>query len=121
MRELPTPLPVVGDPDSLLHVVSNLLANAHYHTEPGTQVALVGWQAQGTVRLAVRDNGPGITPEVAASRFQPLHRLGADAVGSGLGLAVAQSIVEQHGGRLWYEPAPGQGVTCHLALPGTPE
>lgn len=73
------------------------------------------------IRLAVRDDGPGITPEVAASLFQPLHRLSADAVGSGLGLAVARSIIEQHGGRLWYEPAPGRGVTFHLPLPGAPE
>jgi two-component system cell cycle sensor histidine kinase/response regulator CckA len=119
--ELPTPLPVMGDPEALRHVVSNLLANAHYHTGPGTRVALIGWQAQGTVRLAVHDDGPGITPEVAASLFQPLHRLGAEAVGSGLGLAVARSIVEQHGGRLWYEPAPERGVIFHLALPSAPE
>ncbi len=52
-----------------------------------------------------------------AGPFQPLNRLGAEAVGSGLGLAVARAIVEQHGGRLWYEHPPERGVTFHLALP----
>ncbi|NTU78032.1 MAG: PAS domain-containing protein [Chloroflexales bacterium] len=117
VRELPMALPVRGDPAQLEQAVSNLLANAHYHTGPGTRIDLAGWQAPGTVRLAIRDDGPGITPELAATLFQPLQRLGEEAVGSGLGLAVARAIVERHGGRLWYEPAPGRGVTFSLALP----
>jgi PAS domain S-box-containing protein len=118
--DLPAALPVRGDPTRLQQAVSNLLANAHYHSGPGTRIALAGWQAAGATHLTVHDNGPGITPEVAANLFQPLQRLGAEAVGSGLGLAVARSIVEQHGGRLWYEPMPGRGVTLHLVLPSRP-
>lgn len=115
--ELPVALPVRGDPRELEQAVSNLLANAHYHTGTGTRIVLTGWLAPGTVRLAVSDDGPGITPEVAATLFQPLHRLSGEATGSGLGLAVARAIVERHGGRLWYEPAPERGVTFHLDLP----
>jgi signal transduction histidine kinase len=115
--KLPVALPMHGDPRQLEQAISNLLANAHYHTGPGTRIVITGWQARGTLRLAVRDDGPGITPEVAATLFQPLNRLGAEAVGSGLGLAVARAIVEQHGGCLWYESAPEGGVTFHLALP----
>lgn len=73
-------LPVRGEPEGLEQAVSNLLANAHYHTGPGTGIALTGWQTAGTVRLAVRDEGPGIAPEVAATLFQPLQRLGAEEV-----------------------------------------
>lgn len=106
-----------GDPQRLQQVVANLLANAHYHTGAATTVTVSAWAERDVVQLAVEDDGPGIAPEVAASLFQPLHKLGAEAVGSGLGLAVARSIVEQHGGRLWYEPGPQRGVIFRLALP----
>lgn len=110
-------LPLRGDPQRLQQAVANLLANAHYHTAAATTVTVSAWVERDVVQLAVEDDGPGIAPEVVASMFQPLHRLGGEAVGSGLGLAVARGIVEQHGGHLWYEPGPQRGVIFRLALP----
>jgi signal transduction histidine kinase len=117
--KLPSPLPITGDSAALEQVVLNLIANAHYHTPACTRIMIVGWCADGEIRLSVRDNGPGIPSEMASVLFEPFHRLGSEAVGSGLGLATARSIVELHGGRLWLETGEGEGALFHIALPCT--
>lgn len=61
-----------------------------------------------TLRVSVSDNGPGIVPEVAAGLFRPFASAKAD--GMGLGLTICRSIVEAHGGRLWYEAIGGSTV-----------
>jgi two-component system, LuxR family, sensor kinase FixL len=66
------------------------------------------------VRIGVLDNGPGVSPEIVASLFDPF--VTTKATGMGLGLAVSRSIVEAHGGRLWHVPgAPGSAF--HFTLP----
>jgi signal transduction histidine kinase len=66
------------------------------------------------VRVSVRDTGPGITAEIAARIFQPFKT--TKPHGMGLGLALSRSIVEGHGGRLWYEPA-DSGARFEFTLP----
>ncbi len=78
------------------------------HTEAGTD---------GTVKVAVRDSGPGIPPDKLERVFEPFFTTKAN--GMGMGLAIARSILHSHGGRLWAENAPGGGATFTLALPAT--
>jgi signal transduction histidine kinase len=115
--DLPDPLPAEGDPRRLEQVVLNLLANAHRHTPSGTRIRISGRRPDGEVLLSVSDNGPGIPVAELKPVFQRYHRIASVEAGSGLGLAIAKGIVELHGGRIWAESEPGQGVTFHVALP----
>jgi hypothetical protein len=66
----------------------------------------------------VRDNGAGFDPVYRERIFRPFERLnGKRFPGSGLGLALAKRIVEQHGGEIWAESALGEGSTFYFSLP----
>lgn len=101
-------LPVVtGDPEALGHALRNLLVNAAKHGE-GSPVRIIAKASsegkKGTVRISVRDQGPGIDPADLPHIFEPFYR-GKRATseqirGSGLGLALVQKIVEAHHGRI---------------------
>ena len=116
-------LPIVrGDAGRLRQVFQNLLANAIKFTAPDlpprveiTSTAMPG----GMTRISVHDNGIGFAEGQAELIFRPFQRLhSADRYeGSGIGLAVCERVVAQHGGRIWAEGAPGRGATFHLTLP----
>ena len=110
------PLPTRGDARRLEQVLTNLLANAHRHTPPGTRVIISGETAGAEIRLLLRDNGPGLSPQDLEQIFQRHHRRDAGG-GSGLGLATARALVTQHGGRLWADNAISGGANFHLVLP----
>jgi signal transduction histidine kinase len=97
--------------------VENLLANAHQHTPPGTQIAISGRATANEVRLVVSDTGPGIPAEELEAIFQRFHHLPAGDSGSGLGLAIARGLVELHGGRIWAESEAGQRTAFHVVVP----
>ena len=115
--DLPSTLPVEGDPRRLEQVVVNVLANAHEHTPAGTRVAVSGGIPDGEVRLTVSDDGPGVAAAELEAIFRRFHRAGPNGQGSGLGLAIARGIVELHGGRLWAESGLERGASFHVALP----
>jgi signal transduction histidine kinase len=71
------------------------------------------------VQVAVKDQGPGISPEDQVHLFEPLYRgQGAgNNTGLGLGLAIVKRIIDAHQGRLWVESEPGQGSTFLFRLP----
>jgi PAS domain S-box-containing protein len=73
------------------------------------------------VRLAVRDNGAGMDPDVLARAFEPFFTTKAVGRGTGLGLSMVYGIVRQSGGYLQIESAPGQGTTMNIFLPGVEE
>lgn len=78
--------------------LDNLLANAIRHTPPGGQVTLRAEHSGAALRLTVADTGPGVTPDLRGTLFEPFVTGRAD--GTGLGLAIARELVEAHGGRL---------------------
>jgi signal transduction histidine kinase len=67
------------------------------------------------VRVAVRDNGPGLTPEQKQRIFEPFFT--TKTKGTGLGMAIARRIIEVHGGQIAVESSPGQGATLIVTLP----
>ncbi|WP_426018733.1 CHASE3 domain-containing protein [Brevundimonas sp. DWR2-3-1b1] len=113
--------PVSGDADRLVQVVVNLLSNAAKFSPSGGVVEVSVVPEARIARLSVRDHGPGIPDEFRARIFNKFAQAdGSDTRqrgGTGLGLAIAREIAERHGGRLWFESAPGEGATFHLDLP----
>jgi signal transduction histidine kinase len=113
------------DPDRLEQVASNLVSNAVDHGEPGrpVRVALAG--EGGEVVLTVRNEGPGMPPEVLAHLFEPFSRppdeRSRKASGLGLGLFIAREIVRGHGGVISAKAADGEtAVTVRLPRTGAP-
>lgn len=114
---------VVGHREKLTHVLRNLLTNAIKYASssaaPRIEVGVA--PSDGGVLLFVRDNGPGIAPEHHERIFKMFHRLTDKSTGApegkGVGLAVVKMIVEQHGGKVWVESAPGAGATFWVRLP----
>ena len=101
-------LPAVrGDRDRLHQVLSNLLANALQHTEPGGTITLRASRSEKGVRFAVINSGATLTPEQARHVFERFWRADEsrqrDRGGAGLGLAISRELVHLHGGRIWVE------------------
>ncbi len=118
VADLPT---VYGDAARLRQVFQNLLTNAIKFTDRTEPLIEVSGErlGDGTARIGVRDNGIGFAAGQAEVIFRPFQRLhSADRFeGTGIGLAVCQKIVEQHGGRIWAEGEPGAGAQFHFTLP----
>lgn len=117
--EMPADLPpIYADHDRILQVLSNLVGNAIKFTPAQGQIRLSAAVEKDEVRFAVTDTGPGIPVEEVPRLFERFYK-GSTAVreGAGLGLAIAKSIVEAHGGRLWVESATGAGSTFFFTVP----
>jgi signal transduction histidine kinase len=114
------PLPVRGDPNRLAQVVGNLLSNAIKYSPEGGIVKVVGERDEEFVRVSVRDQGVGIPEELQKRVFGKFFRgdAGASGIpGSGLGLTIARSVVEAHGGRMSFKSVVGKGSVFSLELP----
>jgi signal transduction histidine kinase len=114
------PLIVLGDPNRLAQVVANLLSNAIKYSPEGGMVEVVGEQLNDVARVSVRDHGLGIPDELHQRVFAKFFRGNAGASGiqgSGLGLTIARSVVEAHGGQISFESASGKGSIFWLELP----
>jgi signal transduction histidine kinase len=113
-------LPVIlGDARKLRQVFLNLIGNALKFAEDAPAVRVSAEIQGATAIFAVTDNGIGMDPAQAERIFQPFHRLHGeeDYPGTGIGLAVCERIIEQHGGRIWAQSTPGQGSTFRFTLP----
>jgi signal transduction histidine kinase len=107
-----------ADVRKLRQVLLNLVLNAMQASPPGETVTIhVGEKcgADGFLRLTVSDHGVGMSPEVLERIRKPYFTTREG--GTGLGVAVARGLVEQHGGRISYESAPGKGTTVSIDLP----
>jgi signal transduction histidine kinase len=112
--------PVDVDPERIAQVLGNLLSNGLRHTPPGGQIVLSAAAPDGSVLLRVHDTGPGIDPAdlpYIFNRFYRADKSRAEAGESGLGLSIARSLVEAHGGSISAESAPSQGATFSIWLP----
>jgi signal transduction histidine kinase len=112
-------LPVLDiDPVRVGEVMSNLLSNALRYTPTGGSVEVSAATAQGGagVVFAVTDTGAGISPEALPHVFDRFVK-GENSRGAGLGLAIAKSLVDAHGGELTAESAPGRGTTMRFVIP----
>ena len=114
-------LPVVlADRSNLCRVFQNLIGNAVKFTRgEKPEVTIVAEREGAMWRIEVRDNGIGMEPENARRIFEPFRRLHGeeDYPGTGIGLAVCERIVEQHGGRIWVESTPGEGSVFAFTMP----
>lgn len=108
--------PVMGDAKRLQRVIGNLLDNALKHTEPGGEVTITAAR-QGGVLFSVSNTGPALSQEQMRAMFQPFWQAHRDRRGAGLGLSIARSIVEAHGGSIWAEALPGHRVSVKFELP----
>jgi two-component system, OmpR family, phosphate regulon sensor histidine kinase PhoR len=113
--------PVAGDPQRLTQVFNNLVSNAVKYTPPEGRVRVWAEQRDGTVRVAVQDNGLGISPEDQArifDRFYRVRRAETENIeGTGLGLAIVKKLVEAHRGDIGLESHLGEGSTFYVTLP----
>ncbi len=110
-RELP---PVRLDAEKFEQVVLNLVINALDAMPEGGQLTLSAAIADSALRVSVQDSGPGIPAEIQRSVFQPYFS--TKTKGSGMGLALSEKLVGQHGGRIEYRTGP-EGTTFEIAIP----
>ncbi len=111
---------ILGDPDRLIQVTTNLLNNAMKFTSQG-YVRVETMQRDDEVLLAITDSGPGIPPEERELIFEKFHQSGNTLTdkpqGTGLGLSICREIMQRHHGRVWVESEMGKGSTFFCAFP----
>ena len=125
LRSRVTTDPVVSvAPDKVQRVLMNLLSNALRHARPDGEVAVVVEENGDGVVVAVEDDGTGLAPGCSERMFERFWRADDSRTGSsggaGLGLAIAQGLVQAHGGTIWAENRRGGGARVAFTLPRTP-
>ncbi|GAB4444194.1 MAG: ATP-binding protein [Anaerolineae bacterium] len=120
--DFPPDFPVVqGDERRLRNVLDNLVSNAIKYSPGGGEVRIWGQARPDEVLVGVSDQGVGLPHDELDRVFERFYRVNHDITrktkGTGLGLYLAQAIVEAHGGRIWVESTPGHGATFTFALP----
>jgi signal transduction histidine kinase len=111
---------VLADQRRLEQILVNLLSNAHRFTPAGGRISVQVREEEDEVVIAVSDTGPGIPEYERQVIFEPFYR-GKEGSsrrvpgGMGMGLAIAKSLVELHGGRIWVESGEG-GSTFFVAI-----
>jgi PAS domain S-box-containing protein len=114
-----------ADPTRLRQVLDNLLSNACQFTYPGGQIKISAQvydaDSSSLLLVSIADTGVGIAPEEQERIFAPFYRaenpLEVEASGVGVGLTIAKSLVQAHGGRMWVKSKPGRGSIFYFTLP----
>jgi heavy metal sensor kinase len=119
----PQPLTVMGDENALRRVIDILLDNAFKYTAPPGKITLSAEQKSGRAIVSVKDTGIGIAPEDQARIFERFYRVDKARSralgGAGLGLAIAQWIIQLHKGSIVVESEPGNGSVFRVEIPTT--
>jgi signal transduction histidine kinase len=115
------PLPDVhADKDKIRMLLQNLIENAIKYTPRGGSVTICAEPGNGEVKVSVRDTGIGVPESEKKSIFGKFYRaknaLHMESHGTGLGLFIAKQIVDQHGGKIWFESEEGKGSTFYFTL-----
>ena len=117
--EVPPELETVADPNAFDRIVSNLITNACRYGEP--PVVVSAQQSDRHLRLAVEDRGRGVSPEFVPALFERFSRSDETTDkatgGAGLGLSIAQSYAEAHGGGIFYRQAEPHGARFEVVIP----
>ena len=123
-KYLPPDLPLVPlDGVMVEQVLFNLVDNALKYSPPDTPVDIRVSAGEDEVKIEVSDRGPGLAEEETQAVFEKLYRGSASAGrarGAGLGLAIAQAVVQAHGGRIWASNRPEGGAVFAFTLPLEP-
>ncbi len=118
---LPDSLPLAEvDARLMKQVLKQLLDNARKYSAPHSPIALAASLVDGNIVVHVQDQGPGIAADEHGLIFRKYYRgshAAGGVTGTGMGLTIAKSIIEAHGGRIWVESSPGQGSIFHFSLP----
>jgi signal transduction histidine kinase len=108
-----------GDKQRLVQIVLNIVGNACKFTDEG-DIHIRARQQDGSVLIAISDTGPGIALADQAAVFEPFQQTKTglrQGGGTGLGMPIAKSLAEAHGGRLWLESEVDKGTTFFVSLP----
>ena len=116
-----TGLTIDADQDRIVQILVNLLTNAAKYTPPGGHLALLSDVVDGRVEISCQDDGPGVPADLLPTMFEPFTQgprsIARQQGGLGLGLMLARSLAELHGGSLRYESAHPHGSRFIVSLP----
>jgi two-component system OmpR family sensor kinase len=112
-------LAATGDAELLRRAISNLLSNVRTHTPAGTAATITAARLNGSVVVAVDDDGPGVPDDKLPRIFDRFYRGGAPSPrpGAGLGLAIVAAIATAHDGEAQATAGDGRGLRVTLTLP----
>ena len=116
-----TGLPIDADQDRIVQILVNLLTNAARYTPPGGHIAFTSECVDGQIVITCEDDGPGVAEDLVPTIFEPFSQgprsLERQQGGLGLGLTLARSLTELHGGQLRYDPVAPHGSRFVVSLP----
>ena len=119
-EELDRKAKVIANPMALEHAVAEIIANALVFSPYNNEVVVMLWTDTDSVWIGVRDRGIGLSrleEKLARQAFGQVKRDSREQQGMGLGLTVAERIVEAHGGRLEFYSVEGKGTQVNIRLP----